>query len=153
MVVVGGLLLVIIGLLGHRPDGAADRWPGGLKLAPAFLVAGIGGGLVISPNVTLTLAEVDPRRAGSGGGMLQTVQRVGSAIGIAVVLALFFAALATGDGDYARAAVGQPPRDRRIRRRRSGVRDRRPGPPPEDPESRLAILAPWPNRIAQTNRP
>ena len=75
----------------------------GLKLAPAFLVAGIGGGLVISPNVTLTLAEVDPRRAGSGGGMLQTVQRVGSAIGIAVVLALFFAALAAGDGDYARA--------------------------------------------------
>ena len=75
----------------------------GLKLAPALLVAGLGGGLVISPNVTLTLAEVDPRRAGSGGGMLQTAQRVGSAIGVAVVLAQFFAALAGSRGDYADA--------------------------------------------------
>ena len=68
-----------------------------------MLLAGFGGGLVISPNVTLTLAEVDPRRAGSGGGMLQTAQRVGSAIGVAVVLAQFFAALATSAGDYGAA--------------------------------------------------
>ena len=53
--------------------------------------------------MTLTLAEVDPRRAGSGGGMLQTAQRVGSAIGVAVVLAQFFTRLASTDGDYAEA--------------------------------------------------
>ena len=58
---------------------------------------------MISPNVTLTLAEVDPRRAGSGGGMLQTAQRVGSAVGVAVVLAQFFATLARSGGDYAEA--------------------------------------------------
>jgi hypothetical protein len=76
----------------------------GLKLAPAFLVAGFGGGMVISPNVTLTLAEVDPRQAGSGGGMLQTAQRVGSAIGVAIVLAQFFDSLAASRGrDYAGA--------------------------------------------------
>ncbi len=101
--VVGGLLLVIMGLVAI--DLLVPHLEGsvGLKLAPAFLVAGFGGGLVISPNVTLTLAEVDPRRAGSGGGMLQTVQRVGSAIGIAVVLAQFFTRLASTDGDYAEA--------------------------------------------------
>ena len=101
--VVGGLLLVIIGLLAI--DLLVPHLEGqvGLKLAPAFLVAGFGGGLVISPNVTLTLAEVDPRRAGSGGGLLQTVQRVGSAIGIAVVLAQFFTGLARTRGDYAEA--------------------------------------------------
>ena len=33
--------------------------------------------------------------------MLQTAQRVGSAIGVAVVLAQFFAALASSRGDYA----------------------------------------------------
>ena len=98
-----GLPLVITGLLAidlltPTMDGLV-----GLKLAPLLLVAGFGGGLVISPNVTLTLAEVDPRRAGSGGGMLQTAQRVGSAIGVAVVLAQFFAALATSRGDYATA--------------------------------------------------
>ena len=68
-----------------------------------FLLAGLGGGLVVTPNVTLTLAEVDPVHAGSGGGMLQTAQRVGSAIGVAVILAQFFAALGTTRGDYAAA--------------------------------------------------
>ena len=98
-----GLSLVIAGLL--AVDLLAPSMDGyvGLKLAPLLLLAGFGGGLVISPNVTLTLAEVDPRRAGSGGGMLQTAQRVGSAIGVAVVLAQFFAALATSSGDYGAA--------------------------------------------------
>lgn len=95
MVVVG---LLTVDLLAPHLDSAV-----GLKLAPALLVAGFGGGLVITPNITLTLAEVNPAQAGSGGGMLQTVQRVGSAIGVAVVLAVFFAALATSQGDYAQA--------------------------------------------------
>ena len=103
LLVVAGLVLVIIGLV--TVDLLAPTLEGmvGLKLAPAILVAGFGGGLVISPNVTLTLTEVDPRRAGSGGGMLQTAQRVGSAIGVAVVLAQFFAALASSGGNYAEA--------------------------------------------------
>lgn len=98
-----GLVLVIVGLL--AVDLLTPQLDGlvGLKLAPALLVAGFGGGLVISPNVTLTLAEVDPRRAGSGGGMLQTAQRVGSAIGVAVVLAQFFTALGRSGGDYGAA--------------------------------------------------
>jgi len=103
LLVVGGLFLVIAGLV--TIDLLAPTLDSlvGLKLAPALLVAGFGGGLVISPNVTLTLAEVDPRRAGSGGGMLQTAQRVGSAVGVAVVLAQFFATLARSAGDYAEA--------------------------------------------------
>ena len=99
-----GLGLVVVGLVAI--DLLVPHLQGnvGLKLAPAFLVAGFGGGLVISPNVTLSLAEVDPRQAGSGGGMLQTAQRVGSAIGVAVVLAQFFDALASSQGrDYAGA--------------------------------------------------
>ena len=93
VLVVAGLLL--IDLLTPHLNGAV-----GLKLAPAFLIAGFGGGLVITPNVTLTLAEVKPAQAGSGGGMLQTVQRVGSSIGVAVVLAQFFASLASSRGNY-----------------------------------------------------
>ena len=90
--------LLVIDLLVPHLSGSV-----GLKLAPAFLLAGLGGGLVVTPNVTLTLAEVDPSRAGSGGGMLQTAQRVGSAIGVAVILAQFFAALGSSRGDYAAA--------------------------------------------------
>ncbi|MGI8456939.1 MAG: MFS transporter [Propionibacteriaceae bacterium] len=103
LLAVTGLLLVIAGLVSidlmvpHLDSSV------GLKLAPALFVAGFGGGMVISPNVTLTLSEVNPRQAGSGGGMLQTAQRVGSAIGVAVVLAQFFAALARTQGDYAGA--------------------------------------------------
>ena len=104
LLAVVGLVLVVVGLVAI--DLLVPHVSGqvGLKLAPAFLVAGIGGGMVISPNVTLTLAEVDPRQAGSGGGMLQTAQRVGSAIGVAVVLAQFFDQLAGSRGqDYAGA--------------------------------------------------
>jgi EmrB/QacA subfamily drug resistance transporter len=75
----------------------------GLKLAPVLFLGGLGSGLVISPNVTLTLDEVDPDHAGAGGGLLQTVQRVGSAIGVAVVLARFFERVAATHGDFAEA--------------------------------------------------
>ncbi|MBW9215981.1 MFS transporter [Mumia sp. zg.B53] len=98
--VVSGLVLVIVGLVGvdllvpHLDDRV------GLWLAPLLIVAGFGGGLVISPNVTITLSEVDVRHAGAGGGMLQTAQRVGSAIGVALVLAQFFSQLESTDGDY-----------------------------------------------------
>lgn len=103
LLAVVGLVLVVVGLVGIDLLVPQLQDNVGLKLAPAFFVAGFGGGLVISPNVTLTLAEVDPRQAGSGGGMLQTAQRVGSAIGVAVVLAQFFDALASSRGDYADA--------------------------------------------------
>jgi hypothetical protein len=46
---------------------------------------------------------VDPVHAGSGGGMLQTAQRVGSAIGVAIVLAQFFSRVAATHGSYAEA--------------------------------------------------
>ncbi len=98
-----GLVLVIVGLVAIDLLVPHLQSSVGLKLAPALFVAGFGGGMVISPNVTLTLSEVNPRQAGSGGGMLQTAQRVGSSIGVAVVLAQFFAALASSGGDYAGA--------------------------------------------------
>ena len=97
LALVAGSLLTINLLVAHLHGDV------GIKLAAPLLIAGIGGGLVISPNVTLTLAEVDPRRAGSAGGMLQTAQRVGSAIGVALVLAQFFSALRSEHGDFAAA--------------------------------------------------
>ncbi|GAA1901883.1 MFS transporter [Lapillicoccus jejuensis] len=56
---------------------------------PTLLVAGIGGGAVVSPNITLTLADVPPRMGGAVGGALQTGQRVGAAIGAAVLMAVY----------------------------------------------------------------
>ncbi|GAA0908580.1 MFS transporter [Pseudonocardia zijingensis] len=75
-------------------------------LAPALLVAGIGGGLVISPNITLTLREVPVRMAGSAGGALQTGQRVGAAVGTAALPGVYYLVLdVTGQNFRLAAAV------------------------------------------------
>jgi MFS family permease len=68
-----------------------------------LLVAGVGGGLVITPNVTLTLTEVPVRRAGSAGGVVQTAQRIGTAVGIAATGSLFFSRLGSTHGDWTSA--------------------------------------------------
>ena len=60
-----------------------------MALVPTMLVAGIGGGGVISPNFTLTLAEVPPRMGGAAGGAIQTGQRIGSAIGAALLMTVY----------------------------------------------------------------
>jgi EmrB/QacA subfamily drug resistance transporter len=66
----------------------------GFAVAPALLLGGIGGGFVISPNITMTLRNVPVRMAGSAGGALQTGQRVGAAVGTAIVAGVYFGVLA-----------------------------------------------------------
>jgi EmrB/QacA subfamily drug resistance transporter len=82
-------------LLRHAPGGAAEWW----VLAP-LLVAGLGGGMVTSPNITLTLQYVPTRMAGAAGGALQTAQRIGSAIGTAVLATIFYHQLARAGSAY-----------------------------------------------------
>ncbi|MET0495318.1 MAG: MFS transporter [Actinoplanes sp.] len=99
--VAAGLILVAAGLAGTLL--ALSLVPGhqaGWAAAFPLLIAGIGSGLVISPNQTLTLAKVPVERAGSAGAVLQTGQRIGTAVGIAVVGAVFFNRLAGTGGDY-----------------------------------------------------
>jgi EmrB/QacA subfamily drug resistance transporter len=96
-----GLALVAFGLAAtvlvlHFVPGRGAGWAAALPL----LIAGLGSGLVISPNQTLTLAEVPVRRAGSAGAVLQTGQRIGTAVGIAAVGAVFFNRLAATHGSW-----------------------------------------------------
>jgi MFS family permease len=67
-----------------------------LWLLVPLLVAGVGSGSTISPNITMTLASVPPRMGGAAGGALQTGQRIGSAIGAAVLAAAFRLPLSSG---------------------------------------------------------
>ncbi len=69
-----------------------------LFLVVPLLVAGIGSGATISPNITMTLASVPTRMAGAAGGALQTGQRIGSAIGAAVLASAFRVTLSSGGG-------------------------------------------------------
>ncbi|MFD3587871.1 MFS transporter [Streptomyces sp. NPDC058683] len=66
----------------------------GWAVVVPMIIGGIGSGLAVSPNTTLTLTRVPVKRAGAAGGVLQTGQRVGSAAGIAVVGFVYFAHLA-----------------------------------------------------------
>ncbi|HEV7208960.1 MAG TPA: MFS transporter [Mycobacteriales bacterium] len=103
--VAGGLLLVIIGLAAtYLVTGAVHGSAVGPAAAGPLLVAGLGSGLVITPNVTITLTEVPVHRAGIAGGVLQTGQRIGSAAGIAATGSVFYGALAGhGQPDWALA--------------------------------------------------
>ena len=96
-VLVAGLVLFTVGVAAAGLTGAlaAGRvWPAGvaLLLAGPLLVAGLGGGSVITPNQALSLADVDPEGGSTAGGTLQTAQRIGNAIGAAVISAVFYAA-------------------------------------------------------------
>jgi EmrB/QacA subfamily drug resistance transporter len=101
--VVVGLAMVVAGLLGTEWAIGAEsgRAVGWTTLAP-LLVAGLGSGLVIAPNQAITLSHVPVARSGTAAGLLQTGQRLGSAIGIAAVGAVFFSRVAA-TGDYAHA--------------------------------------------------
>ena len=102
--VVYGLIAVAIGLAGSAV--AVELVPGQNAVyatALPLLVAGIGSGLVISPNQTLTLSQVPPVEAGSAGGVLQTGQRVGGAFGVAVAGSLFFSEVAKDPQGFASA--------------------------------------------------
>ncbi len=95
-----GLLAVVVGLgLVALAIDLALHVPVPWVTAVPLLVAGIGSGFVIAPNQTLTLAQVPVPQAGSGAGMLQTGQRIGSAAGIAVVGSVFFTTVAGGGGN------------------------------------------------------
>jgi EmrB/QacA subfamily drug resistance transporter len=98
---VSGLAVVTVGLgtaalvLRHVHGDAAAY-----AIAAPLLVGGLGGGMVTSPNITLTLEAVPVRMAGAAGGALQTAQRIGSAIGTAVLAMVFYQTLRRGGGSY-----------------------------------------------------
>jgi len=103
--VVGGAVMFGIGAIALAliaphvsPDHAAR------SLAIPLFVMGCGQGALITPNQTLALMDVDPLMGSTAGGVLQTGQRIGLAIGQAVIGTVFFNSL-TGPGhaSYARA--------------------------------------------------
>jgi len=103
--VVLGLALVVVGLVAADVLVSSVEGKGiGWALALPLLVAGAGSGFVIAPNTSISLSEVPPAESGSASGVLQTGQRVGTALGIAVVGVAFFGTLEDSRGrDWAGA--------------------------------------------------
>lgn len=94
-IIIAGILLALLGLwlsilvtLLHEAYNLSIWW-----LLPMLSFIGLAQGLVISPNQMLTLTEVPLSYAGSSGAVLQTGQRIGTSVGIAVITAATFASL------------------------------------------------------------
>jgi len=92
--VVGGLIMVLVSAVGlvivavfASPE--LTPW----LMGTVMILGGLGGGLVISPNQTLALADVPVSEGGLAGSVGQLGQRIGTAVGTAVALALFYATI------------------------------------------------------------
>ncbi|GAB3525924.1 MFS transporter [Arthrobacter monumenti] len=93
--VIGGMFCALAGLalsilvIQLAAAGTISEW----WLLASLGLVGVGQGAVITPNQTLTLADVPLEYAGSSGGIMQTGQRIGTSVGIAMVTAVAFAVL------------------------------------------------------------
>lgn len=86
IVAITGLLLSVL-VIQLQAAGLVNIW----WLLVTLSLIGVAQGSVISPNQTITLFDTPSEYAGSTGGILQTGQRIGSAIGLGVVTAIAFA--------------------------------------------------------------
>lgn len=103
--VMWGMVGVALGVLAtawvvHMVDTAG--WSQWWMLVSTFVI-GAAGAFVVSPNQTLTLVDVPLRYAGAAGGVMQTGQRIGTAVGVAAITNLMYSVL-PGNG-WARAFI------------------------------------------------
>ncbi|MDO5619637.1 MFS transporter [Kocuria sp.] len=96
--VVMGLLIMLAGLTTTVimtpliSNQTVPLWILAVTMAPI----GIGGGLVTSPNQTLTLREVPVSQGGTAAAITQTGQRIGTAVGTAGMTGIYFHLLPAG---------------------------------------------------------
>ncbi|MFJ3281472.1 MFS transporter [Streptomyces halstedii] len=99
-----GALLMIVGLLlymgeaGHYGQ-TITPW----QMIPPLLFMGVGMGLIVAPLTDAVLSGVPKEHAGSASGLINTVQQMGTALGLGLVSVVFFGAI--GD-DLAPDALG-----------------------------------------------
>jgi len=94
MLAIGLIALWLVLLLIPATD--LTNW----ELLGPLLVAGIGSGLFIAPNAQFIVATVDRSEAGAASGVIGTLQRIGSAIGIAVIGSVFFGTLVVDEPTF-----------------------------------------------------
>ncbi|HEY3961836.1 MAG TPA: DHA2 family efflux MFS transporter permease subunit [Gaiellaceae bacterium] len=88
-------LLVMVALVGH--GSSTPYW----SLVPGVLLVGLGFGLVVAPLFDNILAAVSDRSVGSASGVLNALQQLSGAFGVALLATLFFDALGAGHFHHA----------------------------------------------------
>jgi EmrB/QacA subfamily drug resistance transporter len=79
--------LVLLALMVHGGGSDVSSW----TLVPGELLAGMGMGIALPPLFDFILAGVSGHEVGSASGVLNAVQQLGNALGIAVLATIFFA--------------------------------------------------------------
>lgn len=96
-----GIGLALVALVIHLTAPVPNGW----YLVAPLLFAGLGSGMVIAPNQDFVLARVPKQEAGTASAILGTAQRLGSAIGIAVIGTVLFGTLHVHPGPNAAAVA------------------------------------------------
>jgi EmrB/QacA subfamily drug resistance transporter len=87
VVLFGGIVWMIAAV--HSNGASLTTW----DLVPAELLLGLGIGLLIAPLFSIILAAVNDEEVGSASGVLNAIQQLGSAVGVAVLGTVFFSVL------------------------------------------------------------
>ncbi|WP_203920032.1 MFS transporter [Rugosimonospora africana] len=85
-VLLAGLALIVAGLLLVARVPVHGRYP--VDLLPALVLLGLGGGLTLPAVTTLAMSGATPSDSGLVSGLVNTVQQVGAALGLAVLATL-----------------------------------------------------------------
>lgn len=98
-VLVAGGLINAVGFLAF----AWLAWQFGPSLSswaiiPVHIVSGVGWGLVVAPTLDLLLGQIPGREAGNASGLLNTIQQVGLALGVALIGFVFLSLLGSSYG-------------------------------------------------------
>lgn len=80
-----------------------DPW----EIIPGLLPIGVGMGLIMMPVFAVVLNDVDHNHAGSASGVLNAVQQLGGAIGVAAIGVVFFGQLTAYAGQAVDKATPQ----------------------------------------------
>jgi EmrB/QacA subfamily drug resistance transporter len=81
-----GSLMIAIGLFWMAQLSADSAYVPGI-LGPMILM-GLGGGMAFTPLNVIIMGTVPPADAGAAGGALQTMQQIGSTLGLAILVTI-----------------------------------------------------------------
>jgi EmrB/QacA subfamily drug resistance transporter len=79
------------------------------QLLPGLMLHGIGIGFATSQLTNVVLSDIPPQKAGSASGAAGMVRQVGTALGIALIGAIFLAQSTANVADQLAAVPGLPP--------------------------------------------
>jgi hypothetical protein len=99
--IIEGCCVQIVGLAIIAAGVAAGVTSSPTVVAALLIVFAVGQAMAMAPLYALVLGRIPAAHAGSGAGVLSTVQQIGNGTGAAVVGALYFSARGTGSDQTA----------------------------------------------------